>query len=74
MTKLGEFSFTLLCVLLLAASAPAQSSQREALDFDGDNKADYLIFRSGNSVWFVQESGGEFGMKILVLVFPLKII
>lgn len=54
--KLGEFSLTVACLLLLSASSLAQISLREALDFDGDNKADYLIFRSSNNYWYVQGS------------------
>ena len=58
LTKIGEFGLTIICVLFLAASALAQISLREALDFDGDNKADYLLFRPSTSVWHVRESGG----------------
>ena len=60
LTRLGKFSLTLACSLLLTASVFAQISLRRALDFDGDNKSDYLIFRPGNSVWYVLGSNGGF--------------
>lgn len=52
----GRFSLTLICVSLLFTSAFAQIKLRRALDFDGDNKADYLVFNPTNSTWWVLKS------------------
>jgi len=60
--------FALLCVFTLLASIPASSQLklRRALDYDGDNKADFTIFRAANpdlspsNTWFINKSGGGF--------------
>jgi len=64
----GKFSLILAGILLLTTAASAQVSLREALDFDGDNKADYLLYRPSNSIWYILQSGGgynygNFGMN-----------
>ena len=49
------------CVIsLLGLPIVAQVQLREALDFDHDNKADYLIFRPSDRVWYVLQSGGGY--------------
>lgn len=58
LTKSGKIGVILSCVLLLAVSAIAQSSLRKALDFDGDGKADYSIFRATDNSWYIRGSGG----------------
>jgi hypothetical protein len=45
LTRSGKISVIFACVLLLVVSASAQLSLRKALDFDGDGKADYSVFR-----------------------------
>jgi len=46
--------------LFIGGSAFGQVSLRKALDFDGDNKADFLIFRPGQNTWYVSKSNGGF--------------
>jgi len=58
LTRSGKVSVIFACVLLLVVSASAQISLRKALDFDGDNKADFSVFRPENNVWYINRSGG----------------
>ncbi len=58
LTKSGKISVVFACVLLLVVSASAQLSLRKALDFDGDNKADYSVMRPSDNVWYISKSGG----------------
>ena len=60
LTRSGKVSVIFACVLLLVVSASAQISLRKALDFDGDNKADYSVFRPSDNVWYINRSGGGF--------------
>jgi hypothetical protein len=58
--KFGKFSLALAGLLFLAASSAfAQLSLREALDFDMDGKADYIIFRPATNTWWVLKSDGS---------------
>ncbi|MEZ5305889.1 MAG: hypothetical protein R2684_01965 [Pyrinomonadaceae bacterium] len=53
-------------VALLVSSAFAQVKLRDAMDTDGDDKADFTIFRPENNVWYIQNGGGfvfqQFGL------------
>jgi len=52
---IGRFVF--LFVISLTA-ANGQESLRDALDFDGDNKADPVVARPANNTWYTFKSGG----------------
>jgi len=64
MMKTCSKTFRTLTVIALAfflsGSALGQVSLRQALDFDGDGKADFLIFRPGENNWYVNKSNGGF--------------
>lgn len=59
-TLSSKFSVVCAALLLLTASSFAQISLRKAVDMDGDGKADFTVFRPGNSVWYTLKSGGGF--------------
>jgi len=54
----GKFSVVFALALLLTNSIFAQVGLRKAVDTDGDNKADYTVYRSSNSVFYTLKSGG----------------
>ena len=45
-------------LLVFCISALPQASLRKAVDTDGDNKADFMVFRPANNVWYILKSGG----------------
>ncbi|HEY0427076.1 MAG TPA: hypothetical protein VGC76_04640 [Pyrinomonadaceae bacterium] len=53
-----KFAFALSAVFVLAASSFAQVKLRNALDYDGDQKADVGVFRNGDSTWYINKSAG----------------
>jgi len=57
---IGRFATVALLTALLSLSSFAQVSLREALDFDGDQKADYTIFRPSENAWYILGSAGGF--------------
>lgn len=52
----GKTGLIAVFVTLLAFPAFSQVALRSALDFDNDDKADYVIFRSSNNSWYVRSS------------------
>ncbi|MGD9589256.1 MAG: FG-GAP repeat domain-containing protein [Pyrinomonadaceae bacterium] len=55
---LGRSVLAAMFVAVLAIPAAAQVSLRDAFDSDGDDKADYYIFRPENNRWYILRSGG----------------
>ncbi|MEO6654474.1 MAG: VCBS repeat-containing protein, partial [Pyrinomonadaceae bacterium] len=51
---------TLFCVVTLIFNLTtfSQVSLRTAVDFDGDNKADFSVFRPAGNMWFIAKTGG----------------
>jgi hypothetical protein len=66
MKKFSQIIITLACVLCLCNLAQALP-QRAPLDFDGDNKTDYVVLRnsgaSGRLIWYLQQSTQEFSAQ-----------
>lgn len=54
--KVFQATATFALLLLLTAPSFAQRSLHDALDYDGDNKADLAVFRQTNSVWYILRS------------------
>jgi spore coat protein A, manganese oxidase len=47
-------------ISLVAISAVAQNKLRTAVNYDTDTKADFVVFRPTNNVWYILKSGGGF--------------
>lgn len=57
----GKTVFLAAFVTLLALPSFAQVKLRDAADYDGDDKADYAIFRPSNNRWYIRRSSGVLG-------------
>jgi spore coat protein A, manganese oxidase len=65
---IARFAFALSMLFVFAASGFAQLKLRHALDYDGDGKADYGVFRPTTSTWYINKTGGttlfqQFGLS-----------
>ena len=56
----GRFAFAIVLTSVLSLSGVAQVHLREALDFDGDQKVDFTIFRPSENAWYILGSSGSF--------------
>lgn len=64
-----------LMIFALVTGSFAQTKLRDALDFDGDNKADFSVFRLIDSTWYLNKSGGttssqQFGISNSDTIVP----
>jgi spore coat protein A len=56
----GRFTVAAVLTSVFSLNGLAQVQLREALDFDGDQKADFTIFRPSDNVWYILGSTGMF--------------
>lgn len=54
--KVLKLTVPVALISLLALPSSAQLSLRRALDYDGDNKADFAVLRASDNVWYIQQS------------------
>lgn len=47
-------------VFFVSIPSFAQLSLRKAVDYDGDNRVDFVIFRPENNTWYIRTSAGAF--------------
>lgn len=67
LTKIGRSGLWFAVLFAMAVTAAAQISLRDAMDTDGDDKADFVVFRPENNVWYISNAGGfvfqQFGLS-----------
>src|SRR6476619_6064377 len=64
LTMTGKFGLLTVVFALFTVSAMAQAGSgniklRRAVDTDGDNKADFSVFRPSNNAWYIYKSNGS---------------
>jgi len=61
--KLNNFIYKLtvflVAILVFSKAGFAQTKLRDALDYDGDDKADFSVFRTIDSSWYINNSAGN---------------
>jgi len=60
LTLSGKFFVVFAFALLLVVSSSAQIKLRNAMDTDLDQKADFMVFRPSNAIWYIMKSNGGF--------------
>ena len=58
--SMGRAVFSALIISFISITSFSQVTLREALDFDGDQKADFSIFRQESGTWWVYGSSGNY--------------
>ncbi|CAN5366515.1 hypothetical protein BH10ACI2_BH10ACI2_17660 [soil metagenome] len=56
--KCGKIGLLSIATLFLILPVFPQASLRKAMDFNGDGKADFSIFRPSDNNWYILKSGG----------------
>ncbi|NNE65455.1 MAG: VCBS repeat-containing protein [Pyrinomonadaceae bacterium] len=56
----GRLFVLLTLVMALTSGVFAQEKLRDAMDLDGDDIADFTVFRPSNNVWYTSRSSGGF--------------
>jgi len=59
----GRFGVSSLLVLAVASMAFGQIKLRTALDYDGDHRADYVVFRPSDSTWYMLRSNNTISVQ-----------
>ena len=57
-STVGNLAKLAVFVLVLSLAGFAQVTLRNALDADGDNKADFYLFRPANGTWYIADNNG----------------
>ena len=63
MSALGRFGASVLSILALTSLVFGQTTLREALDYDNDDKADFVIYRPSDSTWYILKSSGVINVQ-----------
>jgi hypothetical protein len=63
MSAFGRFGASLFATLALTSLVFGQPTLRKALDYDQDQRADYVIFRPSDSTWYILKSGGVINVQ-----------
>jgi len=62
---INKFSKTLIITicLLSISTVKSQTSLTKALDYDGDGKADSIVYRLSENNWYINKSSGGYGVQ-----------